>query len=81
MKNCGRIIVYGIDACDILPEEERTAEEEAVENSFAVEDCYERLGEGYAYGTLLFKSCVDGGYFFEHVDIVEWELTYPLEIL
>lgn len=82
LENGGRIVIDGVDPGRVLPEEERTAQEETVSNSTVLDKGFERLPEAEAdCALLMFEGRVNGGYFFEHVDVIRMKLSQPAQVL
>lgn len=71
LEHGGRIVVDRVDAGAVLPQEEGTTEEEAVEHAAVVENGLEGLPETKTDGSgLPLNGVVDSSDLFLHVDVV-----------
>ena len=81
-ENGRSIVVDRVDARRILPQEERTTEEEAVSRLAVIDDGSEGLPEAQAdRGSLRFDCVVDGVDLFLHVNVIRREPTEPAKVL
>lgn len=81
-EDCGGVVVDGVDAGRILPEEEGTAKKESVADFAIVHECSEWLPESKTDGCMLMFECgIDCRDFFEHIDVVGVKFSDPAEVL
>lgn len=82
LEHRGAIVVDGIDATAVLPEEEHASQEEAIHDFFVGSGGLERLPEAKANGgALLLQGLVDRADLLDHVYVIRRQLADPAEIL
>jgi hypothetical protein len=81
-ENCGRVVVDGVNAGSILPEEEHASQHQTVHNIPASGESLEGLPETNADGRLLvFKGLVNSVDLLGDVNVVGIQLADPAKVL